>query len=167
MMKITRFIKITCSSCDTSQEVEKLVWEARRKTKAGLGFPCQTCKADLYKHGVRVRPGVTDNQRRSRKQEQRVAKREGGKRQPGSGAIDGFEGDVRALGRYRGECKFTRASSYTLKLVDLKKLESQARGEELPVFDLEFQSESPPKRYVVLPEWVFETLMEEAGRRNA
>ena len=95
-----------------------------------------------------------------------MAVREGGHRQPGSGARDGFEGDVRNVGKYRGECKFTRASSYTLKLADLKKLEAQSGSGELPAFDVEFQSESPAKRYVIMPEWAYETLMLESGRRT-
>lgn len=161
-----KIIRVGCSNCGNNQAVDRLVWDARKRAKAGLAYPCSACGVDLFKHGVRERPGATDNQRRSRKQEKRVAKREGARRQPGSGAVDGFEGDIRAVGRYRGECKFTRAASYSLKLADLKKLETQARGCELPAFDIEFQSESPPKRYVVVPEWVFDMLMEESGRRD-
>jgi adenylate kinase len=50
-------------------------------------------------------------------------------------------------------------------LKDLEKLEAQAGANELPVFDVEFQSRTPFRRYVILPEWVFDTLMAESGRR--
>jgi hypothetical protein len=158
-------LKLLCTNCNVEQEVDKLIFEARRKAKAGLPYPCIDCGGDLFHTGDRVVSVATDSIRRSRKQERRVATREGGRRQPGSGARDGFEGDVRSVGKYRGECKFTRASSYSLKLADLKKLEAQSAAGELPVFDVEFQSESPPKRYVIMPEWVYETLMVESGRR--
>jgi len=155
---------LLCKKCDHVTSVPQMVFRQRRK--AGLPFTCKHCGEDLMVHGTSQKKGATDSQKRSRVQEKRVAAREGGRRQPGSGAADGFEGDVRAVGRYRGECKLTRAASYSLKLKDLMKLEGQAGKGELPVFDVEFQGVTPHKRYVILPEWVFDTLMEEAGRRN-
>lgn len=157
---------IRCRACSAETLVDPLLWDARRRAKAGLPYACPQCGADLYRVGEEVFCPATDNMRRSKKQERRVAVREGGRRQPGSGAKDGFEGDVRNVGKYRGECKFTRASSYTLKLADLKKLEVQAASGELPAFDVEFQSESPAKRYVIMPEWAYEALMVESGRRK-
>jgi hypothetical protein len=58
------------------------------------------------------------------------------------------------------ECKFTRAQSFTLKLEELKKLEREVQGDEHPVFEIEFQSERPAKRYVVIPQWLYEHLTE-------
>ena len=58
----------------------------------------------------------------------------------------------------RGECKFTRAQSYTLKLEELRKLELEAGYGELPMFEVEFQHNLPFKRYVVLPEWAYSQL---------
>lgn len=136
---------------------------------AGLPWKCTGCRCDLFvdsNRTARERRGRSDNQKRSIKQEKRVAEREGGRRQPASGALPGFEGDVRVSRRYRGECKLTRKRSYTLKLDDLEKLERQAYRDELPVLDLEFQDSSMPKRYVIMPEWVFDALMEESGRRG-
>lgn len=158
--------KIVCGECHTEHIVNEGVWHSRRKTGAGLPWPCAKCGADLYRVGSSPRRGASDSQRRSRAQEKRVAAREGGRRQPGSGAVDGFEGDVRSAGRYRGECKLTRASSYSLKLADLLKLERQASSGELPVLDLEFQCSAPFKRYVIMPEWAYESLMADAGRRG-
>ena len=147
------------------QDVNKLVFDTRRKARAGLPFPCHSCGEDLCKMGERPKVGATDSQKRSRAQEKRVAVREDGRRQPGSGARDGYEGDVRVTGKYRGECKITRASSYSLKLTELRKLETQATAGELPVFDIEFCGVSPTRKYVVLPEWAYATLMQESGRR--
>ena len=161
-----KVLGLVCGACQKNVGVDKLVFAARRRARAGLTHPCPNCHADLLKVGTPVHQKATDNVRRSKKQERRVARREGGRRQPGSGARDGFEGDVRSVGKYRGECKFTRSHSYSLKVVDLEKLEAQAAAGELPVFDVEFQSVSPPKRYVIMPEWAYETLMVESGRRG-
>ena len=160
------FIRVQCLGCARVNEVNALIYSLRKKERAGLTYDCSYCGSDLLTVGVVQKAAATDNTRRSKKQERRVAVREGGHRQPGSGARDGFEGDVRNVGKYRGECKFTRASSYSLKLADLKKLEAQAGSGELPAFDVEFQSESPAKRYVIMPEWAYETLMVESGRRE-
>jgi len=160
--------KVTCTGCGTGQMLDGYV--VRKRMNSGLSNPCGTCGADLNKVGQREisrahhRP---DNLRRSREQEKRTAAREGGKRQPASGSVSGFEGDTRVVGKYRGENKLTRASSYRLKLEDLQKLETQATCGEFPIFDIEFQGVFPSKKYVVMPEWVYETLMQTSGRRNS
>jgi len=156
--------QLLCKECDHTTSINLTVY--RQRKKAGLEILCSHCGAELSLRRDKPRLGATDSQKRSRNQEKRVASREGGRRQPGSGAVDGFEGDVRVTGKYRGECKFTRAKSFSLKLSELLKLERQAGSGELPAFDIEFQGVSPHKRYVVLPEWVFDTLMEESGRRT-
>lgn len=155
-------VPLLCKKCDKVTTINRLVLRKRRAS--GLPNLCQHCGEVLV--NAKPKRGATDSQKRSRAQEKRVAAREGGRRQPGSGARDGYEGDVRAVGKYRGECKLTRASSYSLKVSDLMKLENQAGKGELPVFDIEFQGVSPHRRYVVLPEWAYETLMDEAGRRS-
>lgn len=158
-------MKLLCPTCGTVEA--SIPFEVfKRKRKLNLPLTCPICKGTAEPEYLSKGAKPSDNLTRSKRQEKRVAVREGGKRQPRSGGIPGFEGDVRATGKYRGECKFTRSSSYRLCLSDLKKLEQQACAGELPVFDLEFQSESPSKRYVVLPEWVYETLMSESGRRE-
>jgi len=157
-------MRILCPVCgDITKSVNRDCFKKLLST--GITPKCPFCNEEARREYTKR--GITDSQKRSRNQEKRVARREGGRRQPCSGAMDGFEGDVRRVGKFRGECKFTRAASYRLKLEDLKKIEHQACGSELPVFDLEFQSESPAKRYVVLPEWVYETLMVESGRRDS
>jgi uncharacterized protein YbaR (Trm112 family) len=103
----------------------------------------------------------TDNMRRSRQQETRAAKRIGGRVQPASGSrpAKGAKGDIRKKGVIRGECKFTLAKSYSLKLEDLMKLEKQGGGLEKPMFEIEFQRAYPRRRYVVLRGEDFDALI--------
>ena len=155
-------MKIVCQACPTEFEVPSAAFLARKKL--GLPFSCPDCKNPMAAKSRKS--GMTDSQKRSRVQEKRTAAREGGKRQPASGAISGYGGDTRVVGKYRGENKLTRANSYRLNLADLKKLETQASCGEFPIFDIEFQGTNPPKRYVVMPEWVYETLMHDSGRRT-
>lgn len=156
---------LLCRKCDTITSVDMLVF--RQRKQAGVVYTCKHCGANLCTEGTKPPKGFSDNQKRSREQEERMAKREGGRAQPGSGSVPGFEGDVVRRGKMRGEAKFTRAQSYTLKLVDLVKLENQARGDELPVFEIEFQHATQKKRFVVLPGWAYDTLMDESGRRDS
>jgi hypothetical protein len=155
-------VTYACSECRFYQVVDPITLKEKRRS--GQQILCIHCGCELSP--VQPRQGATDSQKRSRKQEKRAALREGGRRQPGSGAAEGFKGDVRAAGKYRGECKLTRAASYRLKLEDLTKLEQQATKSELPVFEIEFQGVNPHKSYVVMPLWVYETLMSESGRRD-
>lgn len=153
-----------CTKCNKVRHVSTPIRMKRRR--AGLPYPCPNCGVGL-EHAVKIKKGASDSQKRSRAQEARVATREGGKTQAGSGNAAGYEGDVRKVGRYRGECKLTRAMSYRLRLEDIQKLKLQASGGELPVMDIEFQGVNPPERIVVMPEWAYETLMVEAGRRDS
>jgi len=158
-------MKLICAVCWAVSNIPIAIFEQKRK--AGLPLKCSGCLADLMKVGSKPpKSTLPDSQRRSREQEKRTATREGGKRQPASGSISGYEGDTRVVGKYRGENKLTRADSYRLKLADLQKLETQATCGEFPIFDIEFQGGSLPKRYVVMPEWVYETLMCDSGRRH-
>ena len=153
-----------CKKCSTHHVVNAdLLLHSRR---VGLEARCPNCASVLERSVTRPVKAIRENVKRSQQQEARVAKRESGKRQAASGSRPGYEGDVRKVGAYRGECKFTRAKSFTLKLEVLKKLEMQANYGELPVLDLEFQGQHNPWRYVVLPEWAYEMLMKESGRRG-
>jgi phage FluMu protein Com len=150
-----------CSVCGFNQELKPS--ESKTRRRYGLEPKCPKCHSVMQYNVSEL--GTTDNQRRSQAQEERVAAREGAKRQAASGSRPGYEGDVRKVGAYRGECKFTRAKSFALKLEVLRQLEMQADYGELPVLDLEFQGNEGHWRYVVLPEWAYEILMKESGRR--
>lgn len=125
-----------------------------RYRKVGMPVVCTTCNSTMEKDPIR---GRNNNKKRSQAQEKRAAKREGGYVQPASGALSGAKGDVRAPG-IRMECKFTRAKSFSLKLEELMKIEGEANANEKPVFEIEFQGVHPPRRYVVLPGYVWDQL---------
>lgn len=146
-------IRFYCEACDKSRELPKHV--AYAKIHCGVMVFCECGRA---MHAVVEERGRSSNQKRSQDQEKRAAKHYGARRQKASGAIPGVKGDLRDPGRLRGECKFTRAASYSLKLEELRKLELEAGCQELPVFEIEFQNNPPFKRYVVLPQWAFDQL---------
>jgi len=108
---------------------------------------------------------VADNKRRSQEQEKGAAKRYQGKAQPASGALDGAKGDV-LTPLARGECKFTRARSFRLKLDELLKIEKESRGTEIPFMEIEFQGVFPVKRYVVIEASSFEAITGELSDKD-
>jgi hypothetical protein len=110
---------------------------------------CVSCSG-MFKPMKPKRVGPNDNQKRSRSQEKRAAKRYDAKVQPASGAKKTAKGDIRAPGKIRGECKFTRSASFSLKLAELQKLRKEAKGGEVALFEIEFQGVYPPERFVVL-----------------
>ena len=138
-----------CRLCGGKRDSAALM----RRRQAGLP-DCPDCSLEPSTDRILDR----SNQTRSRNQEKRAARRYGAKRQKGSGSQVGAKGDLRAFGKLRGECKFTRAESYTLKLQELRKIEHEAAAGEIPAFEIEFQHGQPFKRYVVLPGWAFEQL---------
>jgi hypothetical protein len=78
------------------------------------------------------------NKSMSNRQEQRIAKDLGGKRQPGSGAGKWNKGDVVRDGLARLEAKSTRAKSYTLTLDTLRKVVGEAKDGEIPAVVVHF-----------------------------
>lgn len=118
---------------------------------------CLNCNVQmkLQRHKV----GRSDSQKRSQDQEKRAARRYGMRRQPGSGARDGAKGDLRAPGKRRAELKETIKKSFSLKLDVLMKIEREAAGAEDPLLEIEFQGVFPHKRYVVLPDHAYESMI--------
>ena len=155
-------MRLWCNNCQAIRFIPVVAVQHARR--CGLKPICPNCGLALCLPDSSSY--ASDSHRRSHRQEKRVAEREGARCQPASGSCPGYEGDIRKVGSYRGECKITKAQSYSLKLKDLMTIERQAAGSELPVFDIEFDGVAPPRRYVVLPEWVYETLMTESGRRD-
>lgn len=91
--------------------------------------------------------------RRSMRQERELAAATGGRVQAGSGAVAGKKGDVRARGRLRAECKYTRMKSYRVTRADLNKISSEASFGEVPLFDISFLGSDgrTEDRWVLLP----------------
>lgn len=89
--------------------------------------------------------------RASPKQERRLAKSLGGRTTPGSGS-GVIKGDVLTKGEMV-EAKTTSKSQYTLKLLDLKKLENEAKmAGKRPLFILQIEDTS--KVFLFHNEWV-------------
>lgn len=146
-------VKVTCVDCCHSREMSREVYI--RQNRAGLAS-CDRCGGGLVWEDIRK--GKSDSQKRSRAQEKRAAKRLGGNVQPGSGA-GRAKGDVRVPWHARVECKLTRAKSFSLKLSELEKIESEAIPPEMPIFEIEFQGVTPHKRYAVIPGWLLDHFM--------
>lgn len=92
--------------------------------------------------------------RASIKQEDRIAKTLGGRRQTGSGSVPGIKGDVRLPGIYRAEAKFTQGQTYRLDRKELSKIRGECTGLEVPLFIVDFldpRTGGSPDSWVTLP----------------
>jgi hypothetical protein len=64
------------------------------------------------------------------------------------------KGDVRAAGEVRAECKTTSAKSYSLKLDEWTKIQSEALGGgEVPVMQVEFQGAAGQNTKLAVIAW--------------
>lgn len=96
------------------------------------------------------------------KHEEDVAKRSGGKRRPGSGAVPGKPADTHDQVFLR-ECKSTKGAGITIKGEWLKKIVQQSlpRGmTPLVELRLEGQETPTPTDWVLIPAQEFEILLE-------
>lgn len=97
--------------------------------------------------------------RRSQRQERELAEDTGGRVQKGSGSLPWAKSDVtKVFGRYRAECKFTRARSFTVTRTILDKIRSECDFNEVPLLDVSFVSPmgKTEERWVCIPyaEWL-------------
>lgn len=96
----------------------------------------------------------------SDKQERHNAKSTGGRTTIASGSTPVDKGDVKGE-LLRMECKSTEKKGYRLTLEDFEKIESQAKGEEMPVFNIEFRRpDGTKKQLYVINEGYFLELLE-------
>jgi len=88
-----------------------------------------------------TRPGPPDHRvkRTSRRNEQDIAVRIGGRRQPGSGAIPGFKGDVRVRGHLRVELKDSFSKQFILTTAVLDKIRGECDRAERPALIVSFR----------------------------
>lgn len=91
--------------------------------------------------------------RRSRRQELQLAEEAGAKVQKASGSLPWAKGDVRKKGKFRAECKQTRAQSFTVTRATLNKIRSECSFDEVPILDVEFIGRAgvTDERFVVIP----------------
>lgn len=95
-------------------------------------------------------------QRASQRQERRAAASLGGRVTPASGATGSpsAKGDVRVRGEIRAECKTTSAASYSLKLAEWRKIQSEAGAfGEAPVMQIEFQGQAGRNKKLAVIDW--------------
>ena len=101
----------------------------------------------------------------SRRQEQRNADLIGGRTQPGSGSSNRAKGDVRKLGEYRGESKFTFSYAYQLDRRVLEKITGECGDGEKPILFIDYKNKETSRThgsYVVLHENDFKELLAHA-----
>ena len=92
--------------------------------------------------------------------ELQLAKRVGGRRQPGSGAFSGHKGDVKSKD-FLFEHKETVAFQYILKARELAKIQKEADGEgKDPAFVFRFNNPIETEQsWVAVPLSIFEELI--------
>lgn len=108
-------------------------------------------------------------QKRSRLQEKRAARDIGGLRQKGSGSSPFAKGDFRSVGNIRGECKFTRKTTYILKEDELKKIQLEALkgGFEDWVMQIEFVGDvGHSTKFAVLDYKMFQEMWQSPGHTH-
>jgi hypothetical protein len=107
--------------------------------------------------------------KRSRQMEADLANRMGGRAQPASGSsrLAGFKGDVRKMGAWRVEHKFTDATkAWTLKLADLAKIISLAMdANEYPALVIEFTKAH--ESFAIVPLTLFLEMADENDKHPA
>lgn len=107
-------------------------------------------------------------QAKSRKQEERVAKRLGARRQPGSGSlpVPGLKGDIKE-DHFLIEAKRTDAKSISIKSSWLAKIEAEAAAVgKFPALSIEIGGALPDteKDWCLLPMGVFKALVEQGNQ---
>ncbi len=101
----------------------------------------------------RRRPSNKAIKRRSRRQELELAEATGGRTQKGSGSLPWAKGDVRHRGKFRAECKQTRAKSFVVTRATLNKIRSECGFGEVPVLDVAFlgPGDRTEERFIIIP----------------
>ena len=95
-----------------------------------------------------------ERKKRSKKHEKRVAKELGGRRQPGSGSMEGAKGDLKT--EYAlCDHKFTDKLSYTITQETLVKLvkETQEEGKRVPILMIKFDKPVQELKWLNQTEW--------------
>lgn len=122
--------------------------------------------------------GHVARHRKPKQHERDTAKALGGRVQPGSGAKDGFKGDVREVAtplcEFLLECKRTEDQSLRLQAKWLNKITSEAGLDREPALAIQFEAKvlrrltepgqlTAETDWVAVPRRVFKRLLEAAG----
>jgi hypothetical protein len=112
------------------------------------------------------RISAKQTKRASIAQEREVMETLGGRRQPGSGALEGLKGDGRVRNKYRVEMKMTRQKSYAVTRAELAKIRGECHGTERPLFVIDFvdpQTGGSADRWILLEFEAFKRMDDAAG----
>lgn len=126
------------------------------KNKQAIALDTRYEKEETKSDAKRLRKTATQ-------QEDRIARDIGGRRQPASGALDAFKGDVRKVGIHRIEAKFTYSKSYKLERSTLEKIEYEASPGELPCVVIDFMEKRTRTRSMSLVVLRYETWLQKVG----
>jgi hypothetical protein len=171
----------TCSKCGAGPV---LVLTFAVVTDAHSGAADALCQGCLFEDGgnradvpmeelapgrVSARKGFRQNKRLSQHQERDIAEELGARVQPASGAMPGAKGDLRKKGVFRLEAKFTKATSFSLRLEDLEKIAGECGNFEKPIVVIDFLEQGTSKlrdRYAVLNFQDMKELLNASGQHR-
>lgn len=152
-----------CSICRRVGDTTKIELESSSGIFLTF-FICEQCQEKGQ--AVKFQIGVVDTEKgeaarkrikQSRKMEEELAKDVGGRAQPGSGCtrLAGYKGDVRQMGGWRLEHKYTSSlKQYTLKLIDLARITKIAMEvNEIPALIIDFNAAG--ESFAVIPYSLF------------
>ena len=164
-----------CNVCQGVGNTSKLVLESPHGEFLHL-YICDKCQDDGC--AVKFQISVVDTEKgkeakkrikRSRQMEKELAEDLGGRAQPGSGnsSLPGYKGDVRQLGRWRAEHKYTDSvKQYALKLLDLARITKIAMEvDELPVLVINFRAGG--ESFAVVPYSLFLEMARETDKNRS
>jgi len=125
---------------------------------------CKACTRVFSRHEVETVRYTPKNPRtstraRADKHEKHAAKVLGAQKTIASGQTPIDKGDVKS-DFLRAECKTTEKKSFVLKLDALMKIARQASGDQMPVFNIQFNEGANPRNYYIIPEGWFLQLLE-------
>jgi len=125
-----------------------------------------------------VADGKAARDRKPKRHEKATAKALGGRTQPGSGAKDGFKGDVREVAtpdmEFLIECKRTEDQSLRVEARWLNKITTEAGPDREPALAIQFETNvlrrltrpdqvTAEADWVAVPRSVFKRLLDAAG----
>lgn len=134
-----------------------------------LGMEAEVEMKPLAEGPAPRRKGLRKRKRLSEKQEVELAGLLNARTQPGSGNQRGAKGDIRLKGQLRLEAKFTMAESFSLKLEELEKIESECGAFEKPAIVVDFKQQGTGAlraRYVVVPFNDYQELRDAARKHS-
>ena len=161
-LTITRRYGDRCSRCNRVTDTSRV--ELAASCELAVIYLCDRCQEAGQSLALRFREIDDDTGDRVRKRikqsramEKELAEDMHGRAQPGSGCsrLPGYKGDVRQMGQWRLEHKFTDSiKNYTLRLFDIARITKIAmEASELPALVINFRIVG--EAFAVIPYYLF------------